>query len=68
VTEIGKVFVIGWLRWFERSIEHIIDGLIEDLEKNYEDDTPERIANYIIERIEEELGKLERGIKYGNIQ
>lgn len=68
MTEIRKAIVISWLEWFKRSIEQIIDGLIEDLEKNYEDGEPERIANYVVERIEQELGTIERGIKNGNIQ
>jgi hypothetical protein len=42
--------------------------MIEDLEINYEGDTSERIANYIVERMEQELGTLERGLKNGNIQ
>jgi hypothetical protein len=65
VTDIRKEFIKSWLLWFKNSVIHIIDRLIEDMDT---EDTPERIANYIVERIEQELGTLERGLKNGNIQ
>jgi hypothetical protein len=63
MNKIRKELTKGWLLWFKSSIEHIIDSMIEDMDTNYEEDSPERIANYVNERVEEELGKLERGIK-----
>jgi hypothetical protein len=41
--------------------------MIENIETSNED-SPTRIANYIVERIEQELGTLERGLKNGDIQ
>jgi hypothetical protein len=63
VTERRKELIKNWLFWFEKSVEQTVNNMMEDLEENYEDDEPERIMNYINERVEQELGTLENGIK-----